>query len=64
MIYMSGSLAGQAQWDPVVKEEGQRNWQRLVQSAKRRGVKADAVPVKGTDGLYIIYMDIKAINMY
>jgi propionyl-CoA synthetase len=45
----------QKRWDPVVKEEGQRNWQRLVQSAKRRGVKADAVPVKGTDGIYIIY---------
>jgi propionyl-CoA synthetase len=45
----------QKRWDPVAKEEGQRNWQRLVQSAKRRGVKADAVPVKGTDGLYIIY---------
>ena len=45
----------QKRWDPVTKEEGQRNWQRLVQSAKRRGVKADAVPVKGTDGLYIIY---------
>jgi propionyl-CoA synthetase len=45
----------QKRWDPVAKEEGQRDWQRLVQSAKRRGVKADAVPVKGTDGLYIIY---------
>jgi propionyl-CoA synthetase len=45
----------QKRWDPVAKEEGQRNWQRLVQSAKRRGVKADAVPVKGTDGIYIIY---------
>jgi propionyl-CoA synthetase len=45
----------QKRWDPVVKEEGQRNWQRLVQSAKRRGIKADAVPVKGTDGIYIIY---------
>jgi propionyl-CoA synthetase len=45
----------QKRWDPVVKEEGQRDWQSLVQSAKRRGVKADAVPVKGTDGLYIIY---------
>lgn len=42
-------------WDPVVKEKGQRNWQRLVNSAKGRGVKAEAVPVKGNDGLYIIY---------
>ena len=42
-------------WDPVRKEKGQRNWQRLVQSAKGRGIRAEAVPVKGTDGLYIIY---------
>ncbi|KAL1793871.1 hypothetical protein ACET3X_007292 [Alternaria dauci] len=45
----------QLRWDPVVKEEGQRNWQRLVKSAKNRGLKADAVPVKSGDGLYIIY---------
>lgn len=45
----------QKRWDPVIKENGQRNWQRLVKSAKSRGVKAEAVPVKGTDGLYIIY---------
>ncbi|KAF2853701.1 acyl-CoA synthetase/AMP-acid ligase-like protein [Plenodomus tracheiphilus IPT5] len=42
-------------WDPVVKEEGQRNWQRLVKSALNRGVKAEAVPVRSEDGLYIIY---------
>lgn len=42
-------------WDPVVKENGERNWQRLVKSAKNRGIKADAVPVKSHEGLYIIY---------
>ncbi|KAH9869345.1 hypothetical protein IAQ61_006551 [Plenodomus lingam] len=42
-------------WDPVVKENGERNWQRLVKSAKNRGLKAGAVPVKSEDGLYIIY---------
>ncbi|KAF1979469.1 acyl-CoA synthetase/AMP-acid ligase-like protein [Bimuria novae-zelandiae CBS 107.79] len=42
-------------WDPVIKENGQRNWQRLAKSAKNRGLKADAVPVKSEDGLYIIY---------
>ena len=42
-------------WDPVVKEEGQRNWQRLLKSARNRGVKADTVPVKSTDGMYVIY---------
>lgn len=42
-------------WDPVLKENGQRNWQRLVKSARNRGLKADAVPVKSDDALYIIY---------
>ncbi|KAJ4347028.1 uncharacterized protein N0V89_010962 [Didymosphaeria variabile] len=42
-------------WDPVLRESGQRNWQRLVKSARNRGLKADAVPVKSEDGLYIIY---------
>jgi len=45
----------QLRWDPVLKDEGQRNWQRLVKSARNRGLKADAVPVKSGDGLYIIY---------
>lgn len=42
-------------WDPVRKDAGQRNWQRLVKSARNRGLRAEAVPVKSTDGLYIIY---------
>jgi propionyl-CoA synthetase len=45
----------QLRWDPVHKENGQRNWQRLIKSARNRGLKADAVPVKSGDGLYIIY---------
>jgi propionyl-CoA synthetase len=45
----------QRRWEPIVKEQGQRNWQRLVKSAKNRGLKADAVPVKSGDGVYIIY---------
>ncbi|KAJ8112626.1 hypothetical protein OPT61_g5048 [Boeremia exigua] len=45
----------QLRWDPVTKEDGQRNWQRLVKSARNRGLKAEAVPVKSGDGLYIIY---------
>lgn len=45
----------QLRWDPILKEDGQRNWQRLVKSARNRGVKAEAVPVKSGDGLYIIY---------
>ena len=42
-------------WDPVTKEKGERNWQRLIKSVKNRGLKADAVPVKSSDGIYIIY---------
>lgn len=45
----------QLRWDPIIKEDGQRNWQRLIKSAKNRGLKAEAVPVKSEDGLYIIY---------
>lgn len=45
----------QARWDDVAKENGERNWQRLVKSARNRGLKADNVPVKSNDGLYIIY---------
>lgn len=42
-------------WNQPDKRGGQRNWQRLVQSARFRGVKAGPVPVKSTDALYIIY---------
>ena len=42
-------------WDPVRKNSGERNWQRLVKSARNRGLKADCVPVKSNEGLYIIY---------
>jgi propionyl-CoA synthetase len=45
----------QSRWDPVVKEDGERNWQRLVKSARNRGITAENVPVKSNDGLYIIY---------
>jgi len=43
-------------WDPVNKNEGQRNWQRLVKSARNRGLRVkEPVPVKSTDGVYVIY---------
>ena len=44
----------QLRWE-VAKENGERNWQRLVKSAKNRGLKAEAVPVNSSDGIYIIY---------
>ncbi|CEJ60887.1 Putative Acyl-CoA synthetase [Penicillium brasilianum] len=45
----------QSRWNNPDKLGGQRNWQRLVKSARMRGVRAGPVPVKSTDGLYIIY---------
>lgn len=45
----------QLRWNNPDKLGGQRNWQRLVKSARMRGVRAGPVPVKSTDGLYIIY---------
>ncbi|KAH7551588.1 hypothetical protein BM1_09904 [Bipolaris maydis] len=45
----------QLRWEPILKAAGQRNWQRLVESARNRGLKADAVAVKSGDGIYIIY---------
>ena len=45
----------QKRWDPVLKDQGQRNWQRLIKSAKNRGIKAEVVPVDSDDGIYIIY---------
>ncbi|KAF2724367.1 acetyl-CoA synthetase-like protein [Polychaeton citri CBS 116435] len=45
----------QSRWDDVRKGDGERNWQRLVKSARNRGLRAANVPVKSSDGLYIIY---------
>lgn len=42
-------------WDEVRNNDGERDWQRVVKSAKGRGLKAENVPVKSNDGLYIIY---------
>jgi len=45
----------QLRWDPIRNDKGERNWQELVKSARTRGIRADAVPVKSSDGIYIIY---------
>lgn len=42
-------------WDPITRDEGERDWKELVESAKVRGVRYDPVPVKSDEGLYIIY---------
>ena len=45
----------QVRWGPINRTKGERNWQKLVEGAKRRGTRAEAVPIKSNDGLYIIY---------
>lgn len=44
-----------SRWDPIQKEQGERNWQRLIKSARARRVTAENVAVKSNDSLYIIY---------
>ena len=50
----------QLRWDPVENSNGERQWQDLVQQAKAKGVRAEAVPVKSHEGLYIIYTSGKS----
>ncbi|MCJ1389834.1 hypothetical protein MMC18_002691 [Xylographa bjoerkii] len=42
-------------WEPLAPAQGERHWQNLVQEAKKRGLRADSVPIKSNEGLYIIY---------
>ncbi|KAH6631070.1 hypothetical protein B0J18DRAFT_379821 [Chaetomium sp. MPI-SDFR-AT-0129] len=42
-------------WRPTRKLEGERKWQHLVKSARARNKRAECVPVKSTDPIYIIY---------
>lgn len=46
---------GQSKWDDVYEQDGERDWQKLVKSARDRNLQAENVPVKSNDGLYIIY---------
>jgi propionyl-CoA synthetase len=45
----------QLRWDQPDKLAGHRNWQRLVRSGRFRGIRADPVPVKSNDAIYLIY---------
>ena len=45
----------ETKWDPIVPGDGERDWQMMVKSGKSGGVKAENVPVKSNEGLYIIY---------
>ncbi|KAF2213486.1 hypothetical protein CERZMDRAFT_39469 [Cercospora zeae-maydis SCOH1-5] len=42
-------------WNDTDRLAGERTWQRLVKSARDRGQRAENVPVKSNDPLYIIY---------
>lgn len=42
-------------WRPIKKTEGERDWHKLVKSARSRNVKAECVPVRSADPIYIIY---------
>jgi propionyl-CoA synthetase len=43
-------------WQPIDKGSlGQASWQKVVRSARARGVRAECVPVKSTDPVYIIH---------
>lgn len=45
----------ETRWDPMTHQNGERNWQDLVEKARGRGVTAPCVPVASSDGIYIIY---------
>lgn len=45
----------QLSWQHVNEQIGERDWATLVKDAKARGVKAECVPVKSTDPIYIIH---------
>lgn len=43
-------------WHPLDRARGERNWSRLVRSARLRGQRVEeCVPVKATDAVYVIY---------
>ena len=45
----------QLRWHSMMEEKGERDWQGLVERAKIRRIKAEAVPIGSSDGIYIIY---------
>ena len=42
-------------WESLKPDQGELNWNKLVRSARSRGVRAKSVPLKSSDGVYIIY---------
>ena len=42
-------------WDGIEEAKGEVHWQDLIAKAKQKGIKAECVPIKSGEGLYIIY---------
>ena len=45
----------QLRWEGINEGKGEKDWQRLVEGAKERGLREEGVAVRSEDGLYIIY---------
>lgn len=45
----------QARWAPTDRSAGQASWQKVVKSARARGISSACVPVASTDPVYIIH---------
>ncbi|KAL7936583.1 hypothetical protein V8C35DRAFT_295882 [Trichoderma chlorosporum] len=45
----------QVSWAPTDRSAGQASWQKVVESARSRGIKAECVPVNSADPVYIIH---------
>ncbi|KAH7149363.1 hypothetical protein B0J13DRAFT_440893 [Dactylonectria estremocensis] len=45
----------QIRWNPLDRNAGQATWQKVVRSARARNIRAECVPVKSTDPVYIIH---------
>lgn len=48
----------ECRWNPTDRRAGERTWQTFVKSARDRNIRAENVPVKSSDGLYIIYTSV------
>ncbi|CAG9999422.1 unnamed protein product, partial [Clonostachys byssicola] len=45
----------QLRWHPVNKDAGQATWQQMIRSARARKIRADCVPTKSNETIYIIH---------
>ena len=52
----------QLEWKPISHALGERDWKGLTRRAKREGLKANSVPVRSNDGLYVIYTSGESVS--